>query len=300
MRQSNIELCRIITMLMILAVHSTYQTFGLPSGWERPNFGLILLHYSTIIGVNVFALMTGFFSLSIKKRSLFRYLFTCLFYGVLLLICSICFLDFNIRQLFFISQGNWYVSAYLGLIFFSPVLNAFVEKIDKAGFRKILVCLIGFQIWYEFIPKEVSNFHSGYSILSLIIIYLLGRYFRLYGIPRLIIRYRYAIYIFISVISAIISWECYTHGFHGDYIDLSLRRYNNPMVLLSATAFFSIFLSLRIKQSRAINHIARSSFPVLIVHTSDQFLPYYSAFFRRIFVQNQGFTLILAWGGEFS
>lgn len=67
MRQSNIELCRIITMLMILAVHSTYQTFGLPSGWERPNFGLILLHYSTIIGVNVFALMTGFFSLSIKK-----------------------------------------------------------------------------------------------------------------------------------------------------------------------------------------------------------------------------------------
>lgn len=73
-RQSNIELCRIAAILLVLIVHTTRRSLG-----NDVSFGILLLSGFSIIGVNVFVLITGYFSARPKKLSLANLLFICFF-----------------------------------------------------------------------------------------------------------------------------------------------------------------------------------------------------------------------------
>ena len=59
LRQSNIELCRIISIVMVMLLHSDFQVFGWPMTLSETSLGLISLESFCIIGVNVFVLITG-------------------------------------------------------------------------------------------------------------------------------------------------------------------------------------------------------------------------------------------------
>ena len=65
-RLSNIELCRIVSIVLVMLVHTTFQSIG----WNCSSLGILLLAAFSIVGVNVFVLITGFFSAEPKKVSL--------------------------------------------------------------------------------------------------------------------------------------------------------------------------------------------------------------------------------------
>ena len=76
-RQSNIELCRILSIVLVILVHTTFQSLGA----DCSSLGILMLAAFSIIGVDVFVLITGYFSAEPKKNSLANLLFICFFWN---------------------------------------------------------------------------------------------------------------------------------------------------------------------------------------------------------------------------
>ena len=78
-RESNIELLRIVSMLMVVLVHIDGASLGLPQAltvaatardvWQLAVEALV------IIGVNCFTLISGYFGIRLRVRTALGYLF---------------------------------------------------------------------------------------------------------------------------------------------------------------------------------------------------------------------------------
>ena len=180
---------------------------GWPNTLADTSLGLILLESFTIIGVNVFVFISGWFSIKLKPKTILNIVFFCFFYFIVLsLINFISGEGFILRSIFFISNSHWFVMDYLGLVLVSPILNKFIENIDKKSFGYLLILLFAYSFWSGFVPflcaVNRGEFSEGYSILSFCSLYLLARYFALHGAPRWLKNNGFVIYIFVSFLLA--------------------------------------------------------------------------------------------------
>lgn len=132
MRQSNIELCRLASILLVMLVHTTFATFG----WDVQSLGIQLLAAFSIIGVNVFVLITGYFSATLKKTSLINLAFICFFWMIVKVLCRYGFGEpVGLTKLFFFTSSNWFIPCYIGLLFLTPILNTFCNTVNKKTLR---------------------------------------------------------------------------------------------------------------------------------------------------------------------
>ena len=283
MRQSNIELCRIIAMMLVLTVHSSFANFGGPAEWDKPYYGLMAAQSLSVVGVNVFVLISGYFSIKLKKQSVLRLIFCCLFYAIVASIFAYFNNSFSPKQLLFVSDANWFIAAYIGLMLLSPILNNFVGNSSKKTLGTTIIILLVFQTWYEFVPKLISNFQGGYSILSFCVLYLIARYLKLYPAGGAILRRCWIGYIVISCLLIVSIIAIYQAGFKVEFLCGSLLKYNQPLVILSSVCLFLFFTSVKLSYTPIINHLAKSCIAVLLIHTSVAFNPYFSESFKYIF-----------------
>jgi hypothetical protein len=295
MRQSNIELCRIIAMMLVLTVHSSFATFGGPADWDEPYYGLIVAQSVGIVGVNVFVLISGYFSIKLRIQSVLRILYCCMFYGVVSSLYSYFNNSFSFKSILFVSEANWFITAYIGLMVMSPILNSFVDNSTKKTLRTTIVILLFFQTWYEFVPKLIPNFHGGYSILSFCILYLISRYLRLYPLKVNYIEKSWIIYLIITIILIISVTSFYFCGFKVKYLCGNIMKYNQPLIILSSVSLFLTFIKMKISYSPFINHLAKSCIAVLLIHTSLVFFPFFSNIFKYIFYHTSGMITVLLW-----
>lgn len=128
-RQSNIELCRIVSILLVMILHSTYNAVIVMGGG---NFLLYYISALSIIGVNVFVMITGYFSTTPKKTSLINLTFICLFWAIVKAITHLFLgLKNSYADILFLTNANWFIPCYIGLIFMAPIFNAYCEKASK-------------------------------------------------------------------------------------------------------------------------------------------------------------------------
>lgn len=268
-RQSNMELCRIASILLVMLVHTTFQSLG----WDNPSFGVLFLAAFSIIGVNVFVLLTGYFSVSPKKTSLANLFFICLFWMSIKIVCCMAFnqpLDY--KYLFFVTNSNWFIPSYIGLLFLAPILNVFCNSVSNKVLFWVVIALLSIEIWFDFLPpypKVRLGTQGGYSVLSFAILYLIARYIKLYGVPKGIRKYGPLFYLSCSFVLAAIAYIFLKHGYNETRL---LYSYNNPIIILSSVAFLMSFEQLKIGQSKFINHIAKSTLAVLLGHTAIFFI----------------------------
>ena len=83
-RESNFELLRIISMIMVLAIHANFFSTGELSIEDTQNYFiqsiLRCFSHSLCVGaVNTFVLISGYFGIRYKNRGLANLLFQCLF-----------------------------------------------------------------------------------------------------------------------------------------------------------------------------------------------------------------------------
>lgn len=134
-RQSNIELCRIFAILLVLLVHSNFGWCGWPSNLDSCRPSMLLVEALSIIGVNVFILITGYFSANLKTKSMINLLYICVFYALLKVVVGASTGHFVIKDMFFISGSNWFIPSYIGLLLLSPWLNALqTNKCLRGGY----------------------------------------------------------------------------------------------------------------------------------------------------------------------
>lgn len=77
-RKSNIELCRILAIILVVLVHSNFAWTGMPHE-ANASFPRFLVQAFSIIGVNVFVLITGYFSTSLKAKNIVHLFYVCFF-----------------------------------------------------------------------------------------------------------------------------------------------------------------------------------------------------------------------------
>lgn len=297
-RNSSIELLRIVSMFLVLSVHADFLSLGIPkiedvvdtpiAFWTRS-----MVESISIVCVNVFVMISGWFGIKASVKGLSSFLFQCLFFSVGLYILSVIVdQQFNFQNFFssFLMSSYWFVPAYLALYIISPVLNSFLEKHTIKQISKMLVFFFSFQTIFG--CTGLAKFIDwGYSCFSFIGLYLLA------ALVHKIIDARASIYrkFFTPIVllclyflsSVLLSLLFYLELKLG--INLRVYSYINPIVILNSMILLLSFASIRINPNRVINYVASSVFAVYLVHLNKYFgLEYFVNMVRTIYERNNG------------
>ncbi len=122
------------------------------------------------------------------------------------------------------------------------------------------------------------------------ILYLLARAIRLYGVPQWFKKYSVVIYTICSLVLGCSAFFLQKIG-HGDANSI-VYAYSNPIVILSSVAFFMMFEN-KTFNSKFINHIAKSTLAILFGHGAIFFL--YTKQFKYLYDNYDGFQVVAYW-----
>lgn len=297
MRQSNLELCRIVSILLVVLVHANYAWQGWPTDINTCSIPSLYTEAFAIIGVNVFVMLTGYFSAKPKLPSLINLTYICLFYAIVRLSFGFFNDDLVETEVLYITKSNWFIVSYLILLFIAPILNTYVESVSKCKLEGVILALFIFETYYGWFPAlcQVNpGYGYGYSVLSFIKLYLIARYIRLNGLPFIFKKYSLVVYIICSILIGSMAYFQLSKGLHTNLSTLSYG-YNNPIVLLASIAFFSFFENLKIGNQKWINYIAQSCLAVLLLHGSYSTAGWMKAYFGDTYNSYDGVILIPIW-----
>lgn len=275
-RESNIELLRLVLMFFIVIHHGIVHGLGLDglSDWggellvnQQDMIACALINSCLIFAVNAFVLITGYFSLNLKKEKIVRLLIPVLIYTLLFAtIPALIRAEYMeaVKSLFFLSQGPyWFILDYLFLMVLSPLINEGYSKLNKhqslvlIGLLLVINCYFGF-FWGD----NVNN--NGYTLMQFVLMYVIGRHIRVHGFE---LKQHWATLLFFS--TSLVNGAFFYTAFYFDCGSIAWRLtyYNNPLVIVSAIAFFLIFLKIRIK-SRAINYLSASALAIYLIQNT--------------------------------
>lgn len=296
-RQSNFELLRIVAMLLVLIVHADFLSIGTPSlmdSFEKPlNFWTRTgIESLSIVCVNVFVLISGWFGIRQKRSGFFKFIFQCLYFSIGIYLFNLFIGNARISpagiiNCLFVDDGLWFVRAYMLLYLIAPILNTFIEHQSSKTVRNILLMFFAYQTFYGWTGWDYT-FNFGYSTLSFIGLYLLARYLRKYN-P---LQHSKSVWggVFISCI-LINSLIFFITIWSGNNI-VRPYAYNNPIIIIQSIALLQLFKCLKIKYNRYINWISASAFAVYLLHINTMTITLYKTAVSDIYCGYDGIRCI--------
>lgn len=303
-RSSNFELLRIVSMLLVMVVHANFSTIGAPTieDWNvAPHITFVrhLVESLSIVCIDVFVLISGWFGIRFSMDRLKEFVFQILFFSLggfafFMLTSSHPLTIFNIKNLFLFNSGDyWFIKAYLILYILSPAFNSFVATATRRQFQVMLgsyLLLMFVYGWLE--PASIQFTMNGTTALSFIGLYLIGRYVRQYP-PIFKNRNTYLfLYIGLSLLLAFLACLMMNYGLRVS-INSRLYNYGNPLVILSSVSLLLYFSRLKF-HSNIVNVIAASSLAVYLFHCNEYVFPYYRLLMKSLISgSNYGFILAL-------
>ena len=278
-RDSNIELLRIVSMLMTLTLH--YLVFGnVLSGSSLGSaayYGNWTLEAVCHIGVVCFMLISGYY-LSQKQftsRRILSFYAQILFYTIVM--ATLCFSlgiaelnTVNLIQIVPVMGGrNWYVSAYFCLLFLTPALNHVVHSMERRKLRAMLMALfILLSVLHSFFfLADTFRLESGHSAWWYCFVYMIGAYYRKYEIRINNKSQALILLIFLLPFSKFVI-DSSDHAVLRNLIQV-LYAYDSFPVFISAFVVFDFFVRIKIKSKRASRIIClfgKTSFAVFYIH----------------------------------
>lgn len=301
-RDSNMELLRIIAMVLVMVVHANFRALPTPGVRfiaAQPTSALLQFFTEglSIIAVDLFVLLSGWYGIRPKMNRFAELFFQVLFFtlvgvGLSELIApgsAVNSPDFWSR-FFMLGDGQyWFVKTYIGLYILSPVLNAYVEQASRRSFTWLLVAFFTFQFIFGWYWEATTWFRAGYSLTSFMGLYLLARYIRLYPVKcwQLNRWLDLAIYLVIALLLTVVMFHIKKNGGLGG----KFYFYNCPLVIISAVHFMLFFSKFSFK-SRVVNWLAISAFAIYLTHSGTFLWTYYDDAIRRWFATESRFVFI--------
>ena len=279
-RSSNLELLRIVAMLLIMFGHSHVRIH------QMSNFFDVMLSCITTTGVGVFIAISGWFGIHFRKQGLAKYIFQVLFilwavYGIAIAFHITNFDAAGIKISLSFYEGYWFIMGYLGLYLISPILNSFIENTSKRQFQLVLLSYYLFQCYYSWLSAWY-DYYGGYSIILFGGIYLTAAYLRKYPITFLQKNAHWILVGTILLMSLIAYFSLMKLGHAARQI-----RDDNPLVILVSVLFVLCFSKLKF-QSRFVNWMAASCFAVYLIHFNPFVYPYFMQLIQSLYVQYDG------------
>ena len=289
-RMANIELLRVVAMMMVIVLHLLGKGgfLQVPGSADLSSLDLTAwgLESLTIVAVNVYMLISGFVlaESEFKVSRLVKLLLQVWFYSIGVALVALLFMNepgsgislYYVLQLLFplSTQHYWFVGAYFLMYLFSPLLVAGVKHLSKKQFEVVLtLILIWFSVLKSIVPMRLGIDTQGYDCVWYMCVFLVAVYIRMYGIPFFKNCARgFITYILSSVgifgLFLLIRMVYFKTGNLSDIL-IVCYDYNHVLVLLAAVGIFYGFYHLRMKEgffARLICKIAPYTLGVYLLH----------------------------------
>ena len=281
-RQSNIELLRILVMLGVVVLHM--NLYGLKIAAEFSG-KFIFMHFTEslfICAVNVFVLITGYFSYKINKISVRKIIELIV---EVILVKEALYITYSILQRTPISlstiitnliPNNYFVILYCVLLCMAPFISKLFGVLCEKQ-RKYFVCsiLIVFS-FYTFMTDALEAIsrtsfaginsiglygdQQGYTIINFMLLFIVGAYLRITNV-----QYNLKNSIALYMVSTMLIFFAALVSVRYSFAQISYN-YNNPLVIFQAVGLFMIFKNLSIGSNKIINVLAKSSFMTYLIH----------------------------------
>lgn len=304
-RNSNIELLRIVLMLMVVTLHFNNEemggAFSLAQDDAASKFTLYLLESLSICAVNCFMIISGYFLAFNKKVRLGKIvdlLLIVIFYRMADYALSVMLglKSFSARSLFSsLLPVNYFAIFYIVTYIFSPILVKIFDSTSEKTQRFFAgASALIFVLWPTMLDMGTDLFGlsleglstvsmkgnvAGYSIVQFLCDAVIGMYLRRARIdPRtgkLLLGYVGSAIIMTAGVSQM----------------PSLYNYCSVFTVISAVCLFLLFNKLEF-QSKAVNFVSKSVFAIFCMHIS--FVA--KVFWRKFFITSEH---VGRWGGVF-
>lgn len=281
-RSSNLELFRIISMLLIIAHHYVVNS-GL-SSLDGPlyddNFSIksiIMFLFGAWgkTGINCFIMITGYFMCTsqITAKKYVKLLLEVFLYKIVIYLLFLCIgletfsvMSLVDRLLIIRNVKDNFVGCFLLFYLLIPFLNILIKNINEKQHIRLLA-LLGFTyIFFGTMPKfNVNmNYVSWFTVL-----YFIASYIRLY--PKEIFSKK-AFWGAATIISMLLSaasvigclWLSIRTGTNMAY--RFVTDSNTALAVMTGVSSFMFFKNLSVPYSKFINTLGASTFGVLLIH----------------------------------
>lgn len=284
-RSSNLELYRIITMLLIVAHHYVVCS-GLLNVMEQNYTSPTSVYYYIFgmwgkTGINCFVMITGYFMCQSKitLRKFLKLYFEVLFYGLVIygIFVLIGKVDFTVEQMLYIFLpfghvvSDNFVNAFMVWWLTIPFLNVLVRNISRhQHILLILFCVVVFSL-YDKIPlteiavNPICWFSTIYFIASYIRLYPSSIYksesSKTWGLLSMVV-------VLLSVILIPIIQHCYVLIGKTNVPWGLVSDSNAPLALLVSVTTFMFFRNLKMPYISFVNIAGATTFGVLLIHAN--------------------------------
>ena len=273
-RNSNLELYRVIVMLLIVSHHYVVNS-GLFQLMDNStlNFNSSFLYIFGMwgkTGIDCFVLITGYFMCKSEATvfKFFKLVLEIIFYNIIIysifLILGIVELDLKgiVRAIIPLEHTSDFTTGFILFYPFIPFLN----KIIKSSTHKEHLKLIILSLFIYTFLYMAPGFGVTYNYITwFIVLYFISSYIRLYPSPR----YDTNNYLWggITILLTTISIASV----------FVLRNWNPYWLVSDSNAIFAVaisissfmfFKNLKIKHSKIINLMGASTFGVLLIHAN--------------------------------
>ncbi|MGL4850566.1 MAG: acyltransferase [Clostridium sp.] len=279
-RNINLELLRIVAMIMIVALHYISKSAignNVIIG-SKEYFFLGGIKALSTIAVNLFIIINGYFIIEFKFKlrkliyiwaqvvfySVGIYLFICFFEKAQMSLVNLAYGIFPITM-----NTYWFASVYTGLYIISPVIKKVIISLEKSEFKRIMI--IG-TIIFTIIPIMPLTYgldlSRGYGIIHFCYLTFVGAYLRVVYKSKSRDKKGYLVmYFLISGFVVIIMYIFQKFNF-GDYY-FKLYEYNSISMVLSSVGLFLYFKEVKLTNkhlNRIIRESAKLTFGVYLIH----------------------------------
>ncbi len=281
-RDSNLELLRILSMLIIIAHHYVVNS-TVTECWDYGNitFNMVFLQLAGFGGkmaINVFVLISAYFmcTQTVTWKRILKLLCVVWFYAIIINpVLHLAgyqtlspYTPFHILFGLFSSTGREFVASFLVFYVLVPVLNQLRKQLSQRQHLALTLFLVlVFSLFYTFLKARSACSYVGWYIT----LYFIAAYIRLY--PN---KYTNSSMLALGgvVLSLLSIWGyILAADFFGsrpqnrEVYFLCIDSQKIGALLLSLSLFI-LFKNIRMKPRRFINTLAASAFGVLLIHAN--------------------------------
>lgn len=296
-RNSNFELMRVISMLLIVTWHIISHG-NMMKNCENDSvyFILSIIQFIIIIHVNSYMLLSGYYqSRSHFKLSKFlQLLLQVMFYsaGLYIVAVQLKVVDsFNISTLIDCLlpssvNGYWFIKAYVAVYLLSDIINKLINSMDQKQYKNTLIVLF---ILFSIAPFLTGNNffeNNGMNFFSFIYLYMLGGYLGRYPMKETYYFKKFSksgyklLLVFLFFLMAFLNYSIIHFAHRLSNLDSILSGISNrllatqftyltPCVLIQSICYFLYFEALDIKNNKIINLVSSTAFGVYLFHDND-------------------------------
>ncbi len=305
-RSSNMELLRVLAMIMIVIYHIGYhcvlqQLYAGGNAFCEPVFFKKLLLLEAVmpfgsIANSIFILVSGYFMVEkgpnfniggIAKKLLLQMGFVVI---VMMFATTIYYnqkpVDYPLGLSFFyvtdFNTMNWFVGYYFIIITVAYIfLNKYLENLERKKYTNFLFILLGLFsfMWSARVLNDLSD--GVRTVFSGIFLYSLGGYIKKYD-PFGKIR-TWCLIAIIIVVNLLIGFTYYNtvqSNIHSYIMGGATESFIQPIIefdnsgiaiIIIPIALLEIFKRITIPTSRVINYLGASTFMVYLIHDNEFF-----------------------------